>query len=139
MTTPPLLEKKIPEITIDQRDNDRSAEENDSGADVIAPAKIHPVDPGCGIGREGQGEELEENPEGDSGTPLEQTPERKRQEKGQNEDRECFEPPLGVDQEKHVRTQRNNLDAGRQAPRLSAVARSRDKPNRQGSKGRRAA
>ena len=58
-----LFKIKIPQITIDQRDHHRRAEKDERGADMIAPAKIEPINPGRGIEGKGEGEELEENSE----------------------------------------------------------------------------
>ena len=65
-----LFEIKIPEIAIDQRDHHRSAQEDQRGADMIAPAQIEPVNPGRGVEAEGEGKELEKDAERNAGAPL---------------------------------------------------------------------
>ena len=65
-----LFEIKIPEITIDQRDHHRSAQKDQCGAGMIAPAQIEPVDPGRGVEAEGEGKELEKDAERNASASL---------------------------------------------------------------------
>ena len=124
-----LFKIKIPEVAIHQRDHDRSTEKADGGTDVIAPAKIHSVDPGGGIGREGQGKELEKNSERNAGAPLEQSSDRKRQQKDEDENRECFNASLGVDQTKHIREDSLTTGTPGDKRRVNAAARRPDMPS----------
>ena len=70
-----LLEIKIPKITVDQRDDDCGAEEDDRRPDVIPPAQIEPIDPGAGIRAQSKGKELKEDANTLTGPPFQQAPE----------------------------------------------------------------
>jgi hypothetical protein len=54
---PSLFEIKIPHITVDQSDNERSAEKNCCCSDVISPGRMDSVNRKCGVESEYQREE----------------------------------------------------------------------------------
>ena len=129
------VRSKIPDIAIDEGDHHRRAQEDEGGPEMITPAEIKPVDPGRGVAAEGEGEELEENPEGDAGAPFEYPPERKRDEEGQDEDRNRFDCSWSIDQGKHIRGGRvAERDGGRQARRSARRPDEKKKPAGQETK-----
>src|SRR4030095_3488438 len=68
---------------------------------MVAPAQIEPVAPGRGVKPEGEGKELKKDPERNTGAPLEQAADRKRDEKSRDENRDRRDRSLSISQGQH--------------------------------------
>src|SRR4029077_1258992 len=86
---PLLLEIEIPKIAIDEADNDDRAEKNESGANVIAPVGLNPIDGNRGIKGEGETEKLKGESKRNVRAPLEKAAEAERHEIGKDKRGDC--------------------------------------------------
>jgi len=92
-----------PDVAVDEGYDDGGAQEDEDGAEMMAPVQIEPIDPGRGVAAEGESKELKENPQGHAGPSLEKTAERDGDQQGQDEDRNRRERSLCIQQSKHIR------------------------------------
>src|SRR5438552_5211648 len=78
---PFFFEIEIPNVTIDQRDDEGRAQERGSRADMRAQLERHSVHPHRGVERKREAEEPEKETEPHAGAPLQQTADRQRNKK----------------------------------------------------------
>jgi hypothetical protein len=95
---PFLLEIKIPEIVINEGDDDSRAEENEGGADVIAPVGLNAVNGNGGVEGEGETENLEEESKGNAGASFEKAAEAEQHEIGEDKRGGRGNGALGIDE-----------------------------------------
>src|SRR5207248_10501879 len=71
-----LFEVDVPEVTIEERHDESSSEEDGGGIDMFAPFDVHAVEKDRGVECQGETEELERNTEAHAGAPLQKPTDR---------------------------------------------------------------
>jgi hypothetical protein len=80
-----LFPIRIPQIAIEECDEESGAQDEEGGADVVPPVDLDAVERGCGVERERETEKLEENTEAHAGLALKETAEGERREISRDE------------------------------------------------------
>ena len=95
---PPIT---LPEVAIEECDDENGAEEKDGDADMVAPVCLHSVESGGGVKRERQAEKLEENAEAHARPALKEAADRESGEKRPDENDHRDGGFLGLEKMQH--------------------------------------
>jgi hypothetical protein len=100
----------LPEVAIEERDEESGAKEKDGGADVVAPTRLHSVESGGGVKRERQTEKLEEKTQAHARPALEKTADGERGEIGREENEYRDQGLLVFEEMQHRQRQNISLE-----------------------------
>ena len=95
---PFLLEIEIPQVVINEGDDDSRAEEDEGGANVVAPIGLDAVDRNGGVEGERETENLEEESKGDARASFEKAAEAEQHEIGEDKRDHRGNGALGIDE-----------------------------------------
>ena len=98
-----LFEVDVPEVTIEERHDESSGEEDGGGIDMFAPLDVHAVEKNRGVKCQCETEKLERNSEAHAGAPLQEPADRQDREKRRDENDRGDGGLLSFEQGKHRR------------------------------------
>ena len=81
----PFLEVGVPQVMIDQRDDDTASQQDEGGDQVISELRSHAVNPDRGVEGQREAEKLKWHTQANAGAALQQAASRQYDKKGRDE------------------------------------------------------